>query len=324
MEKTELPESPRRLKPGVIAGLKKGWQAFRWLIQIVVPISLATTLLEYSGLFQKMESVLGPVMGLLHLPASAVLPLLAGMLTGIYSGIAAMVALPLSRAEMTLIAVFLLISHNLIQEGVIQGKAGLHPLKATAFRLCASVLTVAVMARLMDFGQRTAVEAAGLPAASEALTAVLARWALSMLTVSGKILFIIMILMVALELMKRYNMVDCLVDALAPVLKGMGLNRRVGFLWLTAAVFGVSYGAAVIVEEAREGQFSREELEKLHLSIGINHSIVEDPAVFLTLGLPAFWLWVPRFLVAVLAVHLMALWQKARNSRTPHVPEIRH
>ena len=40
-----------------------------------------------------------------------------------------MIVVPLTQAQMTLIAIFLLISHNLVQEGIIQGKSGINPLK---------------------------------------------------------------------------------------------------------------------------------------------------------------------------------------------------
>ncbi|MGZ3580777.1 MAG: iron transporter, partial [Syntrophales bacterium] len=82
-----------------------------------------------------------------------------------------------------------------------------------------------------------------------------------------------------------------------------------GFLWLTAVIFGVAYGGAVIVEEVKAGYLTKEELEELHLSIGINHSLVEDPSLFLSLGLSPFWLWVPRVIVAILAERVLALWR---------------
>jgi len=48
-------------------------------------------------------------MGLLNLPSIAALPLVVGMLSGIYTGIAAMIVLPFTNNQMTLIAVFLMI-----------------------------------------------------------------------------------------------------------------------------------------------------------------------------------------------------------------------
>ena len=49
-----------------------------------------------------------------------------------------------------------------------------------------------------------------------------------------------------------------------------------------------------------------EELERLHLSIGINHAMIEDPSLFLPLGIHP--LWIPRLVAAILAVHLLSLW----------------
>jgi len=96
----------------------------------------------------------------------------------------------------------------------------------------------------------------------------------------------------------------------------MGLDQRAGILWLTAVVFGLAYGAAVIVEEVKEGALSPEELTRLHLSIGINHSMVEDPTLFLSLGLSAFWLWIPRLITAIVAVHLLFLWHRMKKRKT--------
>ena len=72
-----------------------------------------------------------------------------------------------------------------------------------------------------------------------------------------------------------------------------GLNREVGLLWVTAVLFGVAYSGAVIVDEIRKQDLSKEEVEKLHLSIGINHAMIEDPALFLPFGIHPLWLWGP-------------------------------
>ena len=84
---------------------------------------------------------------------------------------------------------------------------------------------------------------------------------------------------------------------------------------MTAVVFGLSYGGAIIVEEAKNGHLNEDELKILHLSIGMNHSIVEDPALFLPLGVHPFWLYVPRLLMAIVTVRLLRLW--TRYARSP-------
>ena len=301
-----------RLRYGLNSGFQKGWRGFIWMLKIIVPISFLTVLLEYSGWLHNIDFILKPAMNLLDLPPMAALPLIVGMLTGIYGGIASMVVLPLTSNEMTLIAIFLLISHNLIQEGIIQGQSGLNPFKATLFRLTASCVTVIIVARFLGSESSPLVEKNLSAAIQLPLLIMMKGWLISTLFLSLKIFVIIMIIMILLELMKIFNIIHYIVKVLNPLLKTMGLNQKVGLLWLTAVAFGIAYGGAVIVEEAKDGLIKKEELEKLHLSIGINHSMIEDPALFLSLGLSAFWLWIPRFILAIVAVRLLDIYYKLK------------
>jgi len=312
-------ENRRRLvREGFSAGIRKGWAGFLWMMKILVPVSLFTALLAWSGLIERSNFLLEPLLGWLRLPATAALPLLIGMLTGIYGGIASMAMLPLTREQMTLVAIFLLTAHNLIQEGVIQGKSGLHPLKATLFRLLAAGVTVMVSGRLLEVSPHApAAAAAGLTPGSPTFTAMLLVWLRTTAILGAEIFAIIMSLLTLLQILKALGWIDHVVQALRPLLRAFGLSDKAGILWMTATVFGLAYGAAVIVEEAKEGYLGKEELEALHLSIGINHSLVEDPALFLPFGLSPFWLWVPRIVTAVIAVRLFTWWQALVKRRPP-------
>lgn len=249
-------------------------------------------------------------MEVIGLPPIAAIPLIAGLLTGPYGAIAAMTPLPLTVNQMTLIAIFLLISHNLIQEGVIQSKSGLPFLKVTLFRLIASIITVVVVSWFMGHESATG-DLTGTPLIiKEQFIPEFKTWTIATLILSGKILVIIVTLMITLETMKNYNLIDRIVRVMAPVLKVLGLEKETGFLWLTAVTFGLTYGAAVIVKEAKEGNLSKDELERLHISIGINHSMIEDPVLFLSLGLGLFWMCVPRLAAAIIAVHLFIIFKR--------------
>ena len=122
----------------------------------------------------------------------------------------------------------------------------------------------------------------------------LKAWMLATLILFGKILVIIVSIMIILEFMKNYDLIDRIVHVMTPALKVLGLSKQTGLLWLTAVTFGLTYGAAVIVEETKEGNLSKDELERLQVSIGINHSVIEDPLLFLSLGSGIFWMCVPR------------------------------
>jgi len=297
-----------KLKEGFLNGLKRGWGAFLWLMKIVVPMSFLTAALAWTGWLAHLDFLLAPLMGFMGMPSMAALPILIGGLTGIYGGIAAMAVLPFTVAEMTLLANFLLISHNLVQEGVIQAQSGLNPVKATLFRIVAAVATVWAMTFFIETHPSASAQAGALAASTQAFHAMVYDWAVSMLTLSVKIFFIIMAILTLLDIAKSLGWVMPIVRALSPFLRVLGLSEKVGILWMTAVIFGLTYGGAVIVEEARQGHISKEELEELQLSIGINHSMVEDPFLFMAFGISAFWLWVPRLITAMAATRMLTLW----------------
>ncbi len=305
----------RRIGEGLGSGLRKGLSGFLWIMKILIPVSLLTALLAWTGWLSRLDFLFQPLMSILSLPAMSTLPLLIGMLTGIYGGIAAMSVLPFSQDQMTLMAIFLLIAHNLIQEGVIQAKSGIHPFKATIFRLAAATLTVIAVAPFFNTTITPSETASSSLEMTQPLIETLQEWGLTTLSLSVKIFVIIMCILTLLEILKTLDLISPMVRVLNPLLKIMGLDQKVGFLWLTAVIFGVAYGGAVIVEEVKAGHLTKEELEELHLSIGINHALVEDPSLFLSLGLSPFWLWVPRVIIAILAERVLGLWRVLKRRK---------
>jgi len=285
-------------------------------MKIVLPISFLTALLAWSGWLHRLDFLLAPAMDLLSLPTIAALPLIIGMLANIYGALAAMAVLPFTTAQMTLMGIFLLTAHNLIQEGIIQARSGLHPLKATLFRITAAVVTVLLVAPFLRDGQTIDLPMGAVTTVVVPFLQMIREWALATLALSAKIFGICMILLTVLEIFKAMGWITAIVNIFSPFLKIMGLDKKLGFLWMTAIVFGLAYGGAVIVEETKDGSLPREDLEMLHLSIGINHSMVEDPALFMSLGLSAFWLYIPRLIMAIVTVRLMRLWFRFKKRRS--------
>lgn len=306
---------------GIKSGLIKGLKGFLWLLKIIIPISFATSLALYFGLIDRADFLLNPLMKWLCLPPSAAIVLITGLFTGIYGTIAAMSVIPFSVEQMTLMAVFSLISHNILQESIVQGNSGINPFIAGCFRLMMAFLVTFICARLMGLSSSAVLAGGSLTAVNgrpDSFMSMLTSWSLDTLKLTLQILCIIMPLMVTLELAKIFNIIHLITKLISPLLKLMGLTRSTGMLWITATVFGLSYGAAVIVEETREKRFERHELSKLHLSIGINHSMIEDPALFLPFGLSVFWLWIPRLIAAIVVVRIYSLFVYAGRIYAKH------
>ena len=302
-----------QLKRGLSTGVKRGWSSFIWICKIIIPISFLVALLQWSGWLYRADFLLTPLMGLMNLPAEAALPIITAIIVGFYAALATMAVIPFTIEQMTLLAIFITIAHMLIVEGMIQLKSGIGIIEITLVRITAAILTCLVVSQFFgDTSQSVAVSAdlaVHIPFV-EALKA----WAIDTGSLSIKILVIVMIVMTILESLKSLWWIKYLLKFSRPFMKILGLSDRTAMMWVTAVVFGLVYGGAVITEEAKKGALTKEELEYLHISIGINHSMVEDPALFLALGLNIFWLLVPRFVTAAIAVHVCRAIKSAKRA----------
>ncbi|WP_320044547.1 iron transporter [uncultured Desulfobacter sp.] len=306
---------PKQLSAAVKAGLKKGWSGLIWLIKILVPVSFATALMVHYQLLHHLDFFLQPMMTMIHLPASAAVVLVIGIFTGIYGTVAALSVMPFSMNHMILIAVFTLISHNLIQESLVQANSGLRFSTAVLFRLGISFVVTMICGWIMGVTPG-GVGPAVLPASQAVpgpLSVMLIEWAAGTGWLCLKIFCIIMPLMVVMELARRFHLIEAVTGITAPVLRILGLDKSYALLWMTAAVFGLAYGAAVIVDETKNRTHDPKSLTRLNLSTGVNHAMIEDPSLFLPLGLPALWLWVPRLVAAMVAVWLHIGFSWARR-----------
>lgn len=289
-------------------GTKKGLTAFFWMAKIVVPVSYFTLLMSWLGILDKVTLLLSPFMSYLGLPSIGAVPLIAGALSSVYAGIAAMSVLPFSKEQMILMANFILICHNMIQETIIQANSGIKAWKAVLVRILAATLTVYFLKVFLIESTQEIQTDAPIISPNINFWDMNISWMYSTGPLILKIFLIIMFIMIFLEIAKAKRWTDYICKILSPFLRIMGLSEKVSFLWMTAVVFGLAYGGAVIVEEAKKQSMDKKELEALQLSVGINHSMVEDPALFLPLGLPPLYLWGPRIITAMVATRLLKLF----------------
>ena len=113
-----------RLKTCFREGFKKALPTVLWLLSIMVPISLAVTILSWTGVLGWAAKGLVPVFRLVGLPAETALAFLSAVFLNIYSGIAAMASIPLTDRQVTILAMIMLISHNFVVEATVQKKTG--------------------------------------------------------------------------------------------------------------------------------------------------------------------------------------------------------
>jgi hypothetical protein len=311
-----MSEFRSQLKTGLRTGIKKGWSSFVWICKIIIPVSFLAALLQWSGWLGHLDFLLHPVMSLINLPAAAALPIIIAMSVSFYAAIAIMVALPFTIEQITLIALFITIAHMLIAEGIIQHKSGLNIIKATLMRIGAAILAVLVVSQFFTDTSQSVSLPASL-AIDTPFIEVLKVWAIDTLGLCGRVFAIIMLVMMALYSLESLGWLKYLRQFFRPLMKVLGLSDRAVTMWVAGAGFGLIYGSAVIMEEAKKEALTKQELEQVHISIGINHSIVEETALFLALGVNPLWLLIPRFVVAIIAVHTLRAIQFLKGKLLP-------
>jgi spore maturation protein SpmB len=113
-----------RLSSTLWVGVKKGFQSSLGIIKVMLPVTLAVTLLKISPLLGWVSEACKPLMGLVGLRGETALPFILGSVLNLYVAIGAMIPLGLTAKEITILATMLLISHNLfVETAVIRGMA---------------------------------------------------------------------------------------------------------------------------------------------------------------------------------------------------------
>jgi len=299
-----MSEFRSQLRIGLRTGIKRGWGSFVWICKIIIPVSFIAAVIQWAGWLSYLDFLLHPLMNVINLPAAAALPIIIATTVSFYAGIAIMVVLPFTIEQVILIALFITIAHMLIVEGIVQHKAGLNIVKATLVRIGAAILAVFVVSQLFTDTSQSISLPASL-AAQAPFIEVLKGWAIDTLRLCGRIFIIIMLVMMVLYALEYLGWIKYLVKFFKPLMKVLGLSDEAVTIWVTGAGFGLLYGSAVIAEETKKKHLTKEELEHLQVSIAVNHSIVEEPALFLALGVNPLWLLIPRFVIAILAVHTL-------------------
>ena len=312
VEPPKIPGYRPAVKRGFFEGLRKGVHGFLWIAKILVPVSLAVALLDWSGWLYALDPIFQPVMGLINLPPQAALPILSAMFTSFYAGLAMIIIIPFSPDQVILLAIFITICHMLIVEGLIQHKSGIAFAKIDAIRILTAGVTVYVVSLFLSETE-TPVVMPGALVTRAPLPDMLLAWTTSTVELLLKLLLIIMAVMIVLETLKTLGWDEKIAAFFKPFMSVFGLSANVAPMWVAGTFFGIIYGSAVIMEEATSGKYTKDELERLHISLGVSHSVVEDPALFLALGVSLFWTIVPRLIAAAIAVNLYRLFQVIRK-----------
>ncbi|ADL13282.1 nucleoside recognition domain-containing protein [Acetohalobium arabaticum] len=99
-----------------------------------------------------------------------------------------------------------------------------------------------------------------------------------------QIALIIFPLMVVLEIGRDIGILDKVSQLFAPVLKIFKLPAKTALPLLVGQIFGLTYGAGVIIQISEEENISQNKLLVMAVFLAICHAVIEDTLLFVAVG----------------------------------------
>ena len=128
-----------------------------------------------------------------------------------------------------------------------------------------------------------------------------------------KVFFIVVPLMILLEISREFKWLDKLIAACYPVTRRIGLKRDSIYPLVAGVIFGISYGAGVLIGESDSGRIKGNQMFLVALFLGICHSILEDTLLFGAQGANMLIIMAVRIPMAMVIVFLTSLIIKEKS-----------
>lgn len=290
----------------LFTGLKNGLSILWTLTKIIFPVTVVMKLLGYTPLLTWLVNLFAPVMSLFGLPGDSAFILVMGNLLSCYAGIAAIYTLELQVKQVFILAVMLSFSHDLIIESAIAKKMGVNASLMVLFRLGIAFVFAFLIHIFWPGGQDTAQYGFFGDSSNSALNIngdfsfVLIDAVRAGLDLIFQIAIVIMPILVFIQILKDLNAIPYLAKILRPFTRFLGVSDKAGLALIAGIFFGITYGAGVILQIAREENLTSQDLYLVSLFLVICHSVVEDTLIFLPFGINVLTLLLFRIVVACL------------------------
>ncbi|MBO8126883.1 MAG: nucleoside recognition protein [Firmicutes bacterium] len=117
---------------------------------------------------------------------------------------------------------------------------------------------------------------------------------------------IVIPIMVVMQIAKEAQWLDKIAGLLTPLARLLDLPSKATLPLVVGLVFGLAYGAGVIIQSAKDGELTHRDLYIISLFLVICHAIFEDTMVFVAIGVSGSLLLGSRIILALLFTAIIA------------------
>jgi hypothetical protein len=135
---------------------------------------------------------------------------------------------------------------------------------------------------------------------------------IGLLKLLGLVFAIVMPLLILLEIIRHYGILQKAVKHVSPFTKRIGFQDDSVFPLMAGILFGLSYGAGVLLGEARKGRIAGDQAFLIAVFLGLFHAAIEDILLFTSQG-AIWWIMVSvRLITAIAVTSLTAAWLRKK------------
>jgi len=254
--------------------LNKSIQSAWIILKLVIPIYILADILYFYNTLSYISFLIEPFTNIIGLPPETSLAIISGIFLNLYAAVAFAAPLDLNPQQWTILAVFLGVCHSLIVESVIMKKIGISNLYSYSLRFGIGIV-LAYLVSIMPSGwfEATLSNSIFEKSTYNTIADLLINSTISAFNLSIKIILLITILIFIMDFIKTR---DFIIQSKKNVSKGFSL--------VVGIFLGITYGAGILIDEAKSGAISKADLFYIGTFLMICHAIIEDTLLFVIFG----------------------------------------
>ncbi len=113
-------------------------------------------------------------------------------------------------------------------------------------------------------------------------------------------------LMILMEIARDIHLLEWLGKICKPLTRWMGVSEDSAFPLAIGLVFGLAYGAGVIIKSSKDGNLDKRSLILVSIFLACCHAVFEDTLLFVTIGANGWMLLTIRIITAFVLTALIS------------------